>query len=106
MTKIKTAYDRSTHDNPKTICLEESKTEQCHATECDISNILRRHNAGDLLAHVKYTQLNFGDYTEINEYDEALNTVAKANQAFEALPSNIRELFQNKPRHGNQRNRK
>jgi phage internal scaffolding protein len=95
--KIRHPYKPETHDRPKTFCKEKSLTEQSHAPDCDINNILMKHNAGDIMAHVKYTQASFGDYTQINEYDEALNTVAKAQQAFEALPSKIREAFNNDP---------
>jgi len=92
-----TPYDRKTLKNPKTICKEPTLTEQSHAAECDINNILMKHNAGDLLAHVKHTQLQFGDFTAVNEYDEALNTIAKAREAFEAVPARIRERIGNDP---------
>lgn len=94
---FKTPYQRETLSNPLTICEEESLCEQHHAIDCDIANIMRKHSAGDMLAHVKNVKLQFGDFTEINEYDDALNTIAKSREAFEALPSKVREAFGNNP---------
>jgi phage internal scaffolding protein len=74
-----------------------SMTEQCHKDECDINYILRKYDKTGLITHVNNAVAEYGDYTEINEYQESLNMVIKAQNAFDELPSNIRKKFGNDP---------
>lgn len=39
----------------------------------------------------------YGDFTEVPDYMAAQNVVAKANEQFAALPSQVREKFGNDP---------
>jgi phage internal scaffolding protein len=72
-------------------------TEQSHKDECDINNIIRKYDKTGLITHVNNATAEYGDYTEINEYQESLNMVIKAQNAFDELPADIRKKFGNDP---------
>lgn len=74
-----------------------SITEQHHKDECDIHKILRRYDKQGLITHVNQAKAKYGDYSEVNEYQEALNLVIQAKADFMALPSQIRSRFANDP---------
>lgn len=72
---------------------EQGMTEQCHKADCDINTILKRYDKTGLITHVNNAVADYGDYTEINEYQESLNLVIRAQENFEAMPSEIRKKF-------------
>lgn len=95
MVEFKTAYgikERVAIEFP-----EQGMTEQCHKKDCDITTILKRYDKTGLITHVNNAVAEYGDFTLINEYQESLNTVIKAQEAFEELPSAIRKKFANDP---------
>lgn len=73
-----------------------SLTDAQYLKECDIDVILKRVGAGDL------SNLNdlgvYRDVSGLGDFASALETVRRATQDFEALPSNIRDRFGNDPR--------
>jgi phage internal scaffolding protein len=73
----------------------ESLTQQSHAQAADVRNIIKQYDRTGLIANVNKGIAQYGDYSEINEYSEALNMVRHANENFEKLPSHIREQFNN-----------
>lgn len=73
------------------------KTEQCHKNECDINNVIKKYDKHKIFTHVNNTIGHYGDYTEVDEFAVALNKVAKAQELFDALPSEIRKEFNNDP---------
>lgn len=75
---------------------EETMTQQQFKDECDINNILRNSQNGILPDFIK-TNGKYGDFSDVNTYQEALNTVLFAKEQFSMLPSNIRERFGNDP---------
>lgn len=75
----------------------ESMTKQQFKDECDINNVLKKYDSTGLITHVNKTQARFGDFTEVNEYQESLNIVIAAQAAFDALPSALRKRFANDP---------
>ena len=79
------------------VCLDPSRTKQEFKEECDINTILRRFG---VTGHLPLTAVQplAGDFTGINDYQEALNTVMAADANFLRLPSAIRERFNNDPR--------
>lgn len=76
---------------------EEGMTEQHHKQACDINCILRAYDKTGLITHVNKAKAMYGDFTEVNEYQVALNTVIKAQDAFDDLPADIRKKFDNDP---------
>lgn len=75
----------------------DGQTEQHHKESCDIYSIIKRFDKTGLLEHVNSSQAHYGDYTEVNEYQEALNKVIHAQDSFSALPAHIRKRFDNDP---------
>jgi len=73
----------------------ESLTEQQHAHNADIKNIIKQYDKTGLIRNVNKGIAQYGDYSKINEYKEALDLVNDANQSFMEVPSHIREKFQN-----------
>lgn len=72
-------------------------TDQQFIKDCDVNEILSR------IAKTNQMPANFGatgvyaDFTEIQDLQESMHTVARAQEAFAELPANIRLKFQNDP---------
>ncbi len=75
---------------------KESMTEQAHAEEVDINVILKRAMRGEHSDYIKDYAGRYGEATSM-DFLAANIIVANANQMFDALPSEIRNRFQNKP---------
>ncbi len=91
--KFKTAYGDRTRSSFQTT--GESLTQQSHATAADVRNIIKQYDRTGLIANVNKGIAQYGDYSEINEFSEAQQIVAKAKESFAELPSHIREQFNN-----------
>lgn len=90
---FKTAYgDRSRHGFET---VGESLTQQHFAKETDIKEIIRKHDRTGIIQHVARGVAQYGDYSEVNEYREALDMVNSANASFMALPAEVRKQFDN-----------
>lgn len=72
-----------------------SLTEQSHARQADITAIMNQYDRTGLITHVNTAKSDYGDFTEVNEYQDSLNMVIAAQDAFMELPSNIRKRFGN-----------
>ena len=72
-------------------------TQQHAKAECDINNILKQYDRTGLITHINSATAQYGDFTEVNEYQESLNRVMMAQEAFMELPSAIRKQFENDP---------
>ena len=97
---------RTLYSNPPsrvvTDNFDPSLTQQHFKDECDINNIMRRYRETgylvDPLVQAKATaKPMFGDFSTAYDFHEAQNTIARANEAFAALPSVVRERFANDP---------
>lgn len=77
---------------------DEILTEQSHVKDVDINAIVKRHGI-DLIAQTSYLQsANFTmDDIPTNDFQEAMLLVTKAQQSFDALPSQLRKRFENNP---------
>lgn len=91
--KFKTAYGDRTRNGFQTT--GESLTQQSHAAAADVRNIIKQYDRTGLIANVNKGIAQYGDYSKVNEYAEALQMVAQANQSFAEVPSHIREQFNN-----------
>lgn len=77
-----------------------SCTKQSFAGEADINNLVRKfkQNPDLIAAYSQNAQKAFyGDFDELPDYREALHIVMRANEGFDALPSEIRKRFDNDP---------
>lgn len=77
---------------------EPTMTQQQFAEECDINNILRKHGH-DPVAFQALTRQGgvYADFSTITNYQEMLNTVMDAQDAFSSLPAHLRSRFGNDP---------
>lgn len=77
-----------------------SLTDQSQKDECDINRILQRYRETGYLTdplHPATRKPIFGDFTDIPDYQAALDLIAKADDAFMQLPAKIRDRFSNNP---------
>lgn len=77
---------------------EPSKTQQHFKDEHDINNIMKKY----LKQGISYNQLPnpsgiYGDFSNVKDYQNSLQTIIDADQAFLTIPSNIRKKFDNDP---------
>lgn len=75
----------------------ESMTNQQFKEECDVNNILAKYKRTGLLSHVSRTQGQFGDFSNLQDYQTSLHKLMQAQESFGLLPSEVRNKFQNDP---------
>lgn len=80
----------STNDEP-------SKADPSQAPECDINNIMHKFGKTGHISHFAKHQGMYADLTEISDLHSAMIQVTQAQQAFDALPSELRTRFGNSP---------
>lgn len=73
----------------------ESLTQQHFKAETDIVNIIKKHDRTGIIEHVARGVAQYGDYSEVNEYRQALDMVNSANASFMELPAEVRAMFGN-----------
>lgn len=85
---------------------EPTMTQQQFAEECDLNNIVDHNFRLKDPSFLTKLQLSsgsvkqepiYGDFTEVSDYQSALNIVNNARMQFETLPSTIRDRFSNNP---------
>ena len=91
--KFRTAYGEKLKVSITTL---DSRTEQCHKDECDITKIIAKYDKTGVLTHVNNFEAQYGDLTGF-DYNQMLNTITDAKSMFEGLPSEIRNKFDNDP---------
>lgn len=81
----------------RTMNLEESKTQQQFADECDINNIISKYKKTRELPLARKE----GVYADLSmvpaDYHQAQQIIADANDAFMRLPADLRNRFENDP---------
>ncbi|AXL14523.1 internal scaffolding protein [Microviridae sp.] len=71
------------------------RTKQSMKEECDVNKLLVKHGIEHLLIAGREAKAFYGDFTEVNEFQESLNFVKEAERQFSELPSDIRKKFNN-----------
>jgi len=74
-----------------------TKTQQNFKDECDINNIMAQYSKTGQFTHVTSRQGQYADFSSITDYQEMLDTVRYADQAFMTLPAQVRARFGNDP---------
>ena len=96
--EFRNAYERKEHKG--LTCETPSLTQQQFKEECDINNIIARYETTGLLTdplHPGTRIPQFGDFSNVPDYLHAQTIIARTREAFEALPSKIRDRFDNDP---------
>lgn len=78
---------------------EELITEQSHKEEVNINNIVKRHGVDLVQKHVQLLRSDMYRFDDVtgNDFQEAMDKVGKARESFQALPSKVRDQFDNNP---------
>lgn len=79
------------------LSIEPSKTQQQFLKECDVNEILKKYEKTQTLNHVNSIQGNFGDFSNVTDYQSSLNAVMAAHDSFMGLSADIRSKFGNDP---------
>jgi len=96
MPNIRSAYDQ--HERVSIDFSEvEMMTKQEAAAECDINNIMKRYEKTGLIDHTNKHGGNYGDFTEVQDFQISLNQIERARAMFQSIPSGIRSRFNNSP---------
>lgn len=77
-------------------CEDPSLAQQHSKDECDINIIMERFGRGQALPE-GFRAPQFADFSGIGDYHTAMNRVAEANEAFDAMPAQLRARFNNDP---------
>lgn len=90
-------YDRNTASIASGIaCKDPTRAKQSFKEEADINTIVKRFKlTGQLPENVRMPVST--DYTDIMDFQTAMNAIRAGEEAFAAMPSNIRSRFQNDP---------
>jgi len=75
----------------------QGRTHQEFKDECDVNLIIPKYDRTGLLTHLNEAIAQYGDYSEVNEFQESMNLVISATDNFMQIPSNIRQMFNNDP---------
>lgn len=75
---------------------EEGGAKQSFKEECDINTIVARFGLGYELPETHRVP-QYGDFSNITDFQTAMNATARAREAFDQLPANIRTKFNNDP---------
>lgn len=94
--KFRSAYDDVSY-RVKFNSTKPSMTKQSFKNECDINQIMKKWQTTGAITHFKEKGGIYDDFTNIVDYQSALNAVMNADDSFMALPSSIRTRFQNDP---------
>lgn len=95
--KFWTAYDRTRGDIADYTDTSPSLTQQHFKDECDINNIMKHYTESGLLPTGTAATAVYGDFSTVEDYLTALNTIDQATDQFNQLPSKVRDRFRNDP---------
>lgn len=74
----------------------ESYVQQQFKDDCDIHTIIDRFTRGLPYRHMA-VQPQYGDFSDVQDYQEAQNVIARTKEYFDLLPSDLRARFANNP---------
>lgn len=89
-------YETERFSCPQGFDPDEDLTRQEFAEECDVNTIMARYQKTGVMPQGD-RQPSYDDYSDVTDYQSALNKIIEAEEAFFDLPSRIRERFKNDP---------
>lgn len=72
------------------------RTRQEFKNECDVNVLMKKYQRTGILPGDPRA-MRYGDFSALPDFMTAMNTVARANEAFAALPAQVRKRFGNDP---------
>lgn len=77
-------------------CQDPTLTQQHFKEECDINTIVKRFNlTGQLPENIRMP--TYADFEQVFDFQSAMNAIAQAGEAFDAMPADVRARFHNNP---------
>lgn len=76
---------------------EPSMTQQHLKDACNINKIMAKYEKTGLVTHINQRAAQYGDFSEVTDFQGALEKIAGANNMFMDLPAEIRQRFDNDP---------
>lgn len=76
---------------------EPAKTQQSQKAQCDVNLIVAQFMKTGQITHLNQRTPNYGDFSSGTTYQEALDQVSLAQDAFDELPAAIRNRMNNDP---------
>lgn len=94
--KLKMAYDDFSKSRVQVECLDPTMAKQSFKDECDINTIVKRFGlTGELPQN--FRSPSYADFTDVVDFQSALNAVRSAGEAFMEMPAELRAKFLNDP---------
>lgn len=72
-------------------------TKQADKNSCDINLMMARYQATGELPHAPYKKPKYGDFSQAQNFQDALDLVQEAEVNFQNLPAKVRAKFKNNP---------
>jgi len=91
--KIYTRYDPPVVDGMSDF--GPTRAKQKFRDECDLNTLMSKYRDSGLLP--AGVEVQYGDFADVGEYQDAQNLLLAAKEQFESLPSAQRERFKNDP---------
>lgn len=77
---------------------KEKRTKQSEAASCDINLLVKQsRKTGQEITHISNAMPNYGDFSNVLDYQSALNLANLAQSEFLKLPPELRAKFENDP---------
>ena len=73
-------------------CTKGDRTHQSFKDECDINQVMKRYRLSGTVPQHQIPP-DYTDYSNLGDYQDALNLVAQAQSMFEDLPFELRKRF-------------
>lgn len=86
-----------TYDDPGIVFTEPSLTHQSFLEECDYNNVLAKWQKSGLITHINPAVPTYEDVSAFVDYQSSLELIRSAQEQFLALPSHVRDRFENDP---------
>lgn len=93
--KIRFEYDGN-HKSVGIVFNDKSLTQQQFKDDVNINNIIDKFARG-VVPWTNTKRPQYGDFSEVTSYQDALNLVIDTNEKFDSLPAKIRSRFGNDP---------
>lgn len=74
-----------------------TKTDISQQNSCDINNIMKKYAKTGVITHITDAIPQFGDISQLGDYQSCLEQISRANELFSKLPARARERFYNDP---------
>lgn len=78
-------------------CPPETRTKQEFRDECNINNVVAQHAVTGQFTHVSAVMPEYGDFSNVSDYQEACNQIKAAELSFAQLPATVRKRMDNDP---------